>query len=146
MATPPPTTPPTGVRARTTPTSPGATSCASTSRKGPAEQLLLDRAAGPAAERRDVVVGGVGRLGRLGQDPDVGRRGEAALVGVEHVDPDRELTGHRRDPDPGLAVEPEVDALPLVERRLVLAVDVVDRHEDLVEGVLDDGGQGAVPA
>ena len=28
----------------------------------------------------------------------------------------------------------------------VLVGDVVDRHEDLLEGVLDDRGQGAVPA
>ena len=108
--------------------------------------LETRRAAGPAAQRGHVVVGRVGGLGRVGQHAEVRRRGQAALVGVEHIGPDHDLAGQRRDPDLGLAVEPEVRGLPAVELELVLGGDVVDGDEDLVERVLDDRRQGAVPA
>ena len=95
---------------------------------------------------RDVVLGGAGRVGRVGEDAEVGRRGQAPLVGVEDVGPHDQLAGHRLHPHLGLAVEAGVGGLPAVEQALVLGRDVVDGHEDLLERVLDDRRQGAVPA
>ena len=100
---------------------------------------------GRRAQGRDVVVGGVGGLGGVGDGAEVGRRGQPALEGVEHVDPGHDLGLEQRDPDLELAEEAGVGRVPAVELGDVLVGDVVDRHEDLLEGVLDDGGQGAVP-
>ena len=130
----------------TTTTAPSsATPTATTSRRSATRCRPAARAAdaqspverqGRAAERGDVVGRGVGGLGGVGEDAEVRRRRQPALVGVEHVGPDDELAGQGGDPHLGLAVEPEVGGLPAVQRRLVLAGDVVDRDEDLLERVL----------
>src|SRR6478672_4964470 len=104
---------------------------------------------GPARaepEARDVVRRRVGRLGGLRDHPEVRRARQAALEGVEHVGPGQELTGQRGHPDLGLAVEAGLGGLPPVKSRIVVARHVVHRDEDLLDRVLHDRGEGAVPA
>src|SRR3546814_16525485 len=81
----------------------------------------------------------------VGEHADVVGGGEAALIGVEHVGPDHRFAGQRGDADLGLAIEAGVGRLPAVQSSLVLGGHVVDGDEDLLERVLDESGEGAVP-
>src|SRR3954447_16272719 len=69
-----------------------------------------DRPAGAVAQRRDVVVRRAGGLRGVGHQPEVARRGQAALVTVEDVEPGKLLAVQRLHPHPDLAVEPAVRA------------------------------------
>src|SRR3954453_964889 len=55
------------------------------------------------AQFGDVVVRSTAGLGRVGQHAEVARAGQAPLVGVEHVDPGRDLAVEGLDPDADLA-------------------------------------------
>jgi len=104
-----------------------------------------DAPAGPGAEVVDVVVGGAGGLGGVGDHAEVAGRGEAALVGVEDVEPGDDGALQGLGPEPDLLVEAE-RALPAVQAGLVPGADVVEDDEDLRVGLLDDGRQRALPA
>ena len=84
----------------------------------------------PTSQRGHVVVGGVGRVRGVGEDTEVGRRGQAALEGVQRVHVGDVVTGQRVHPQVQLAVQPVVGALPGVQRGLVGLGEVVQRDED----------------
>src|SRR5690242_17607605 len=75
-----------------------------------------DRAARAPAQCVDVVVGCTRLLSGICHESEVTRRGQAALVAVEDVQPREVLAGQCLYPHPDLAVETAVGALPLVER------------------------------
>src|ERR1700759_1152819 len=95
------------------------------------------RPTGPSPEGGDVVGGGVGGLGCVGEYAEIAGRRETALERVEDADPGDDLLVEGGHPHLGLAEQPGVSGLPAVEGGDVLVGDVVDRHEDLLEGVLD---------
>jgi hypothetical protein len=93
------------------------------------------------------VVVGCSGLGRgVHQDGDVPRGRQAALVGVEHVQPGQRVAVKGLHADLELGVVPEGHPVPGVEFLLVDLRYVVEHDEDPLGRVLDDRGEGAVPA
>jgi len=108
-------------------------------------QSAGDASAGFVSEVVDVVVGGAGGLGGVGDHAEVAGRGEAALVGVEHVEPCHDGALEGLGPEPDLLVEAE-GTLPAVQPGLVPGADVVQHDEDLGVGFLDDSRERTLPA
>jgi hypothetical protein len=76
----------------------------------------------------------------------VPRGRQATLIGVEHVQPGQRVTVKGLHADLELAVVPEGHPIPGVEFLLVDLRYVVEDDEDPLGGVLDNRGEGAVPA
>src|SRR3954462_2242407 len=105
-------------------------------------------AALPGAQGRDVVGGGAGCLGGVGDPAQVAGGGQAALEGVEHVDVGDDVAGEGVHPEVQPLVETGVGALPGVQRPLVGLGEVVEGDEDAGGVVLgrDQGRERALPA
>ena len=73
-----------------------------------------DGAARPGPQLGDVVVRGAGRLGGVRDQAEVARRGQPALVVVEHVEPGEHVAVEGVHADPDLAEQREVGGLPAV--------------------------------
>jgi hypothetical protein len=71
---------------------------------------------------------------------------QATLVGVEHVQPGQRVPVQGLHADLQLAVVAEGYPVPGVEFLLVNLWYVVEHDEDPLGGVLDNRGEGAVPA
>src|SRR5215470_16048804 len=106
----------------------------------------VDGGAGPGPELGDVVGRRPSLLRRVGQQAQVARRRQAALVGVEHVEPGEHVTVERLHAYPQLAVVVEGGPVPAVQRPLVALRDVVEHHEHPLRRVFDNGGARAFPA
>src|SRR5690606_24199502 len=65
---------------------------------------------------------------------------------VQDQRPRHQVAGERLHPHLGAQVEARAGGLPRLQRRGVVVGEVVDGDEDLLEGVLDDRRQRAVPA
>ena len=126
--------------------------------------LAFCRAAAAHAEFVDVVGGGAGFFGGVGDHGEVLGAGESAFVGVHDVEPDEDGFfldldvvvgvggagagwGGDAGGDAGFdfAVEVLVVGLPFVELFFVVGGDVVEGDEDAAVGVFDDGGEGTFP-
>lgn len=71
---------------------------------------------------------------------------QSALVRVEHVQPGERVSVERLHADLELAVIAERHAVPGIEFLLVNLGNVIEHDEYPLVGVLDHGGEGAVPA
>ncbi len=115
-------------------------------RWGPDRYCGPDGCAGRARNRR-----GAGNFGGIGHHPEVARRRQTALPGVQHIQPrqHRVDVGVRRlplHPAADLLVHAELGALPAVQIHLVGRGHVVEHYEHPRIRVFDDGGQRAFPA
>ncbi len=108
--------------------------------------LALRRVRRPRPQPVHVVGRRAGLDRGVHQDGQVPRGGQAALVRVEHVEPGERVPFQGLHPDLDLAVHAERDPVPVVELLLVALWHVVKHHEDPLGGILDDGGEGALPA
>ncbi len=81
--------------------------------------LAADGTARPGPQPRHIVPRRARCLGRVGHDPEVASRRQAALVVVQYVQPRQGIPFQGRDPHAELAVIAERGAVPLVERLLV---------------------------
>jgi hypothetical protein len=71
---------------------------------------------------------------------------QAPLVGVEHVQPGQRVAVEGLHADLKLAVVPEGHPVPGIEFLLINLRYVVEHDEDPLGGVLDNRGEGTVPA
>ena len=60
-----------------------------------------------------------GHLGGVGDHPEMPGRRQAALVGIQHVQPSEHIAIEGVHPDPDLGVQPEIHPFPGVQRPLV---------------------------
>ena len=90
------------------------------------------------AQALDVVIGRHARRGSVRDHGEIVSRREPALVGVEDIEPREHISLEGLHADADLASEPERDAFPRVERRLVEGMHVVEHDEDRTARLLDD--------
>ena len=102
--------------------------------------------AGSGAQLRHIVAGSTGSFSGVSKDADRPGARDASLEVVQHINPGRLLAIEGCHPDPEFSIQTGIGALPLIKSGLVAAGDVVQRHEDLIFGLLGERGKGAVPA
>src|SRR5690606_16153747 len=81
--------------------------------------LWADAFAGAGTQVVDVVGGGTGCLGGVGQHAQIACGGQSALVRIQHVQPRQHRAVHGLNSQSDLVVESELPTLPLIESRLV---------------------------
>ena len=143
-------------RARSTSTSrPSRSACATPSpspaRRSPTREPLTRRQSpsdrqGRLRSSSTYSSGAPAACGRLGDQAEIARRRQAALVPVQDVDPGQHVTVERRDPQVDLVVQPGVRALPVVEDGARRAARCRRARRTPGAGVGHDGRERAVPA